>query len=315
MPSLATSRSNQRTSRSTQPQLPLGPDVQLSIKRGEEEAKDITVSWDQSFQDVLDEVEKLYNQRYTLQFVHGQTPQGEEQQQNSQDTTVNVEDDDMFEVMIEYALDQPGQRLCVQAAEAHWWPKDDGTSTRGYKTVKSNSSKLFNWPVCVCYRQLWNGPLKMFTVDHWYSPMSPVNLFMSAGSGLILSLFLAVACYDIAKTQTEAVEDDITSELDVTTLGALVAFLSGPTFAYAFFIRRNQVGVFILLRLMVLEYLTVGSKISNLDILVPEARTREQLIGVLNTLFALFNLGIFCWVFEETGMVGSVLWLDALLEP
>ena len=51
-----------------------GPDICLSVRRpagaegeSDEPAQDITVTWDQSLQDVLDEMEKVYDKRYALQ--------------------------------------------------------------------------------------------------------------------------------------------------------------------------------------------------------------------------------------------------------
>lgn len=108
------------------PALSPGPDIVLSIRRrdeeeGEIETQELTVSWDQSFLDVLTHVEEMFAKRYTLQFVHrlGSKPDGA-----GTETTVKVEDDAMFDVMVEFALEQPDRRLDVQLVQAHWWPKD-----------------------------------------------------------------------------------------------------------------------------------------------------------------------------------------------
>jgi hypothetical protein len=106
-----------------------GPDIFLRIQRptegeGEEETQELTVSWDQSFLDVLMHVEEMFAKRYTLQFVHRTNVGGSKPDKMGTETTVKVEDDAMFDVMVEFALEQPDRRLDVQLVQTHWWPKD-----------------------------------------------------------------------------------------------------------------------------------------------------------------------------------------------
>lgn len=109
--------------------LSAGPDVVLVVRRdggdGEEETQELTVTWDQSFMDVLACVQKLFEQRLTLQFTH-RVPLGGSAKGDGKfsETTVKVEDDELFDVLIEFALEQPERRLEVLAVETHWWPKD-----------------------------------------------------------------------------------------------------------------------------------------------------------------------------------------------
>jgi len=38
------------------------------------------------------------------------------------ETVVKVEDDDLFDVMVEFALELPGRVLEVDLVQTHWWP-------------------------------------------------------------------------------------------------------------------------------------------------------------------------------------------------
>ena len=132
---------------------------------------------------------------------------------------------------------------------------------------------------------LWTGPLQCFNIEHWYSPMGPANLFLTAGLGSLFSVFLAVVCYYIGKDQDESVAEEPGFEFNLNVLGAMCALLSGRSYVLAFFVRRDQVGTFILLRLTVL--------------------------GLLATPMSLFCMACACWRAEEAAIVGSALWLGA----
>lgn len=105
--------------------LSAGPDVVFVVRpQGDEEPQEMTVTWDQSFMDVLNRVQDNFQKRFTLQFVHRVPMGGSSKAENFTETTVKVEDDEMFDVMIEFALEQPDRRLEVELVETHWWPKD-----------------------------------------------------------------------------------------------------------------------------------------------------------------------------------------------
>ena len=228
-----------------------GPDVHLNIRRSEdEEGQTLTVTWDHSFQDVLQQVEELFSKRYTLQFTHrisANAPDGPDEA--SPATTVKVEDDSLFDTMIEYALDQPDCTLDAQLVETHWWPGEDGKDNY---LVHDDYEQIKCAPIVRLYDGLWEGPLRCLSIEHWYSPMSPANLFLTAGLGVVLSLVVAVGAFIVDKMQEEAVGQDSSLNIDLHLLGSMAAVLAGPTYLYAFFIRRDQKGTFVLLRFVVL---------------------------------------------------------------
>jgi len=246
----------------------------------DEPVHDITVTWDQSLQDVLEEVKSLYDgKRYALQFTHRLPGRGGKK---PIETKVRVDDDSLFDVLVEYALDQPERRVECEAVETHWSPDEDGTENFVYSVDKEIVRCA---PLARCYRALWAGPLKCFTLEHWYSPMSPGNLMLTAGVGFSLSAAMAVASYMIASAQEHSTSVEVGLGLDLAGLGAVCAVLAGPSFLYAFFVRVDQVGTFIFLRIAVL--------------------------GWCGLAMSIFSLGCACWRNEETGMLGAALWLGA----
>ena len=214
----------------------------------------------------------------TVQFTHRLSGRSGEQ---PIETVVKVEDDSLFDVLVEFALDQPEYRVDCEAVESHWFPDKDGE----HYVYSKDQQNIRCRPVVDCYAWLWANPLRCFTFEAWYSPMSPANLILTAGIGVGLSTALALVCYLVEAAKETSKSADVGFELDLNILGSMCAVLSGPSYLYAFFVRRDQQGTFIILRMCVL--------------------------GIFACPMAIFSLGCACWRNEEASMLGAALWLGA----
>jgi len=149
-----------------------GPDIYLKIL-DDIWFEDLTITWDESFQDVLAKInsERRLDERCTFEFTH-RLPCGENQEDAAthththvpeeeaeemlrrRETTVRVEDDDLFDVMIEFALDQPGRCLEVKLVRTHWWPHVN----KDYYVVRTEiDDNTCCAPIHKCSNWAWAG--------------------------------------------------------------------------------------------------------------------------------------------------------------